>query len=350
MHHQQRRRTLGVTQPGEHAVALVVADQPLETLGAIIAQVEGRFFAVVAVQLAHQGLHGEMLRVAQQVPVQLLVVVPFAPLAELAAHEQQLLARMGPHEGQVQAQVGKLLPAVAGHLAEQRALAVHHLVMGDRQDEMLGEGIEQAEGQLVMMVFAVDGLFLDIGQAVVHPAHVPLVGETEPALARGVADARPGGRFFGYHQGAGHFGMHHLIEVAEELDGLQVLPPAVAVGYPFVVLARVVAVEHRGHRIHAQPVHVVDPQPVQRRSQHEAVHLGPAEVVDEGVPVLVEALEGVRVLVERGAVEAAQAMFVGGKVRRHPVEDHADARAVAGVDEGGEIRRAAMPRGRGEQR
>ncbi|MNO06390.1 hypothetical protein D3C81_2281470 [compost metagenome] len=63
-----------------------------------------------------------------------------------------------------------------------------------------------------------------------------------------------------------------------------------------------------------------------------------------------EALEGVRVLVERRAIEATQAVFVGGKVRRHPVEDHADARAVAGVDEGGEIRRAAMPRGRGEQR
>ncbi len=43
------------------------------------------------------------------------------------------------------------------------------------------------------------------------------------------------------------------------------------------------------------------------------------------------------VLVERGAVEAGQGVGVAGKVRRHPVEDHADALLVQVVDEIAEV-------------
>ena len=39
--------------------------------------------------------------------------------AELLAHEQQLLAGMAPHEAVIGAQVGELLPVVAGHLAQR---------------------------------------------------------------------------------------------------------------------------------------------------------------------------------------------------------------------------------------
>ena len=63
-----------------------------------------------------------------------LIVIPLSPLAKLAAHKQQLLARMGPHETQISAQVGKLLPAITGHFVDQRMLAMHHFVMGDRQE------------------------------------------------------------------------------------------------------------------------------------------------------------------------------------------------------------------------
>ena len=80
--------------------------------------------------------------VLEQVPVEAAVVVPLAPLAELVAHEEQLLARLGVLVAVEQPQVGELLPVVAGHLAEQRALAVDHLVVGERQHEVLGEGVD----------------------------------------------------------------------------------------------------------------------------------------------------------------------------------------------------------------
>ncbi len=57
--------------------------------------------------------------VLQDMPFEAFVVLPFAALAELPAHEQDLLAGMCPHVTVEQAQVGELLPFVARHLADQ---------------------------------------------------------------------------------------------------------------------------------------------------------------------------------------------------------------------------------------
>ena len=65
----------------------------------------------------------------EEPPVQLARLGPLRLLAELGTHEEQLLARVGPHEGEVGPQGGQLLPAVAGHLAQQGALAVDDLVV-----------------------------------------------------------------------------------------------------------------------------------------------------------------------------------------------------------------------------
>ena len=62
--------------------------------------------------------------------------------------------------------------------------AVHHLVVRQRQDEILGEGVEQPEGQLVVMIVAMDRILLHVVQRVVHPAHVPFVAEAEAAVDR----------------------------------------------------------------------------------------------------------------------------------------------------------------------
>ena len=91
--------------------------------------------------------------------------------------------------------------------------------------------------------------------------------------------------------------------------------------------AAVVAIEHRGDGIDAQPVDVEMLQPVERAGDQKALHLAAAEIVDAGVPVVVKAFARIGMLVERRAVEARQAVRIGGKMRRHPVEDDADAGA-----------------------
>ena len=58
-----------------------------------------------------------------------------------------------------------------------------------------------------------------------------------------------------------------------------------------------------------------------------------AVVEDQRAPVAVLALPRIGVLVERGAVEARETVRVLREVAGHPVEDHADAGLVAGVDE-----------------
>ena len=59
-----------------------------------------------------------------------------------------------------------------------------------------------------------------------------------------------------------------------------------------------------------------------------------------------EALARIGVLVERRAVEMRQAMLVDREMRRHPVEDDADAGAMGAVDEAREAVRIAEARRR----
>ena len=56
----------------------------------------------------------------------------------MATKEQYLVDEQGKR-----ARVSEALPLVAGHLAEQRALPVHHLVVDRGADGALGEGPPQ---------------------------------------------------------------------------------------------------------------------------------------------------------------------------------------------------------------
>ena len=132
---------------------------------------------------------------------------------------------------------------------------------------------------------------------------------------------------------AGLLGVRQGVQRAQEVDRLEVLAPAVLVRDPLPRLARVVEVQHRRDRVHAQAVDVVLLEPEERVAQQEAADLVAPVVEDQRAPVQVLALARVLVLVERGAVEAREAVRVLREVAGHPVEQHADARLVAGVDE-----------------
>ena len=81
----------------------------------------------------------------------------------------------------------------------------------------------------------------------------------------------------------------------------------------------------------------------------EVAHLVAAVVEDERAPVGVRAAARIRVLVERGAVEAGEREVVAREVRGHPVEDHARCRgACSVVDELAEVVGGAVARARRE--
>ncbi len=305
---------------------------------------------VGVVEVADQRLHAAVGRVLQQVPVEAARLAPLPLLGDLAPHEEELLARVGPHVAVEGPQVGEALPAVAGHLLQQRPLAVHHLVVAEGQHEALGEGVDEREGELAVVVLAVRRLPAEVAEGVVHPAHVPLEPEPQAALVGGARHAGPGGGLLGHRHGAGLLGVDDPVELLEERHRLEVLAPAVLVGHPLPGLAGVVEVEHGGHRIDAEAVGVHVLEPEQGVGQQEAEDLVAPVVEHERAPVGVRAPSGVGVLVEGGAVEAGQGPLVAGEVGRHPVEQHADAVGVEAVDEG--LERLGRPphRGRGVER
>ena len=222
-------------------------------------------------------------------------MVPFAGLTEFPAHEQQLLAGMTIHEGIQQAQVGELLPLGAGHLAQQRFFQMHHFVVRQRQDEVLVEGVDDAEGQLVVVVATMHRLLLQVEQHIVHPAHVPLEAEAQPAVIGGPRHIRPSGRFLGDHHHARMLGVDHGVGVLDEFDGFQILVAAVLVGNP--VLLGIIQIQHRGHRIDPQPVEMEILQAIQRIGDQEVLDLMATVVEDQRAPVGVFALAWVGVLV-----------------------------------------------------
>jgi hypothetical protein len=217
------------------------------------------------------------------------------------------------HERVQHAQVGGLLPPVAGHLVEQRALAVHHLVVRERQDEVLGVGVEHRERDLVVRPPAVDGVALHVLQDVVHPAHVPLVGEPETAEVHRPAHRGPRGRFLRRGDRPRRVLVRQRVQLPQELHRLEVLAPTVPVGHPLPRLARVVQVQHRRDGVDAQAVDVELPQPEERVAQQEVADLVAAVVEDERAPVLVLALPRVFVLVGGRAVEAREPVRSFGK-------------------------------------
>src|SRR5260370_7619745 len=91
-------------------------------------------------------------RHSQQVPLQAAIVIPLGPLAELVAHEQELLAGMAEHKPVQEPQICELLPLITWHLAQHGTLPVDDLILRERQDDVLSEATNQPKLHLVMLI------------------------------------------------------------------------------------------------------------------------------------------------------------------------------------------------------
>src|SRR5829696_1516176 len=109
----------------EHVLSRRVRLEPAEAFVREVDRPERRLGVVSAVEIANEGLDARVIGIGEQVPVERLRrLAPLALLGELPTHEEELLAGMGPHVAVERPQVLELLPAIAGHFSEQRALAV----------------------------------------------------------------------------------------------------------------------------------------------------------------------------------------------------------------------------------
>ena len=108
----------------------------------------------------------------------------------------------------------------------------------------------------------------------------------------------------------------------------------------------VIEIQHRRHRIDPQAVDGITLQPEQRVRHQEIGHFGAAVIIDQRAPVEVAALQRIGVFVQRGAVEMAEAMRIVGEMPGHPIQQHADAFAMKGIDQCGEVFGRPEPAGR----
>src|SRR5207244_12459134 len=130
------------------------------------------------------------------------------------------------------------------------------------------------------------------------------------ARVEGTRYLREGGRFLGDHHRVRKRGVDVLVNLAEELDGFNVLLAAVAVRNPLAFAPPVIQIQHRRHGIYAQAVHVILIEPEQGVASEKTLDFTPSIVEDERTPVGVLALPGVGMLVKMGAVEVAESGFV----------------------------------------
>jgi hypothetical protein len=63
------------------------------------------------------------------VPIQAFGFGPLVTVAEVVAHEEQLLARVSPHVAKECAERRELLPRITRHAPQQAAFAVDNFVM-----------------------------------------------------------------------------------------------------------------------------------------------------------------------------------------------------------------------------
>ena len=201
-----------------------------------------------------------------------------------------------------------------------------------------------------MVVLAMQRVCAGIGQRVVHPAHVPFVVEAKTASVpvfrwrpRHAGKAR---RLFGDRHRTGPFDADHPIHAAQKVDGFEVFAAAMRVRHPLARFTAVVAVEHRRHRVDTQTVDTVPLQPVERVADQVVADLGPCVVENQCLPVVVKAFARIGVFVQRRAVEIAEPVRVGWKVRWHPVENDPEARSMRGFHQKAEVFRRAEARRR----
>ena len=263
-------------------------------------------------------------------------------MAEFVAHEVELFAGVRVLECIGEAEVCKFLPVVTWHLAEHGTFAVYHFVMAENLYEIFRISIDHAEGELVVVVLAVDGLVLDVAEEVIHPAHVPLVVEAETALLWRTRDARETRRFFGNEDCMRREATHDAVQVLQEFDGVIIDVATVFVRNPLAGALAVVKVEHGCHRIDAEAVAVEFLEPVHGVCNEEVLDFVTAQVENVGAPVRVFALSRVGMLVAGCAVKAAEGVRIFREVGWNPVQDDSDFVLVAEIDKVTELVRRAV--------
>ncbi|MPN53492.1 hypothetical protein SDC9_201156 [bioreactor metagenome] len=99
----------------------------------------------------------------------------------------------------------------------------------------------------------------------------------------------------------------------------------VFVGSPLARRTVVVQIQHGGHRIHPQPINVINLQPEAGGREKKAHYLRPPIVKNPCPPSRVFPLFRVGIFVAAGSVELIQPLLILAEMGGNPVQDHGNA-------------------------
>ena len=136
---------------------IIVVRNPGKSVPGKIVFPQRRVLPVKPVEGTDEMLQHSVGFVVQQQPVQAAFKIPFLELAEFTAHKKQLFPRMCHHIPQERPHPREFLLIAARHFVHQGSLAVHHLVVGNRQDKVFRKSVEKGKGQVVVIEFAEPG-------------------------------------------------------------------------------------------------------------------------------------------------------------------------------------------------
>ena len=127
-----------------NAIVAVIRIDPLETIPIEIHLPERFMLQIELVERFGISQHLRMhIILLHQMPIQTILIIPLNKLTKLTAHKEQFLAWMSHPVTKEVSEPSKLLPVIARHLADQRALAMDYFVMRQRQDKILGKSIHE---------------------------------------------------------------------------------------------------------------------------------------------------------------------------------------------------------------
>ena len=342
-HKQSFLRLPGLARKHQHVFICRNIVDPGEAVRIMIQLIKSRMLQAEMIQRLHVFPHISMILILEQLPLQAFLLIPLVKGRKLLAHKQKLLSRMHHHKAVCSPQVVKLRIPVARHLSHERSFSVHHLVMGQAQDEILTVSINHTEDQLAVMPGTEHRIIVHIAQEVIHPSHIPLEIKSKPVILHRTRHLRPGCRLLCNQERSVLALLKNGIQMLQKLYCLQVFLSAVDVRHPLSVIFSIIQIQHRGHCVHADAVCMINLCPVQGIGNQEVFHLRPAVIVDQSAPVGMAALPGIQMLIQAGAVKGCQSKGVSREMGGHPVQNHADSLAVHIVHKIHEVLRGAVP-------
>ncbi len=231
-----------------------------------------------------------MTRISKKQPIEPLVETPFDKLSEFAAHEQKFFAGVRHHKAQIRFQPFEFVLVTYGDFVDKTVLAVHDFVMRKRQYIIFAVCVRQRKRQFVVHSLPEKRIGLDIRQGIVHPTHVPLEIEAQPADVGRHRYHRIRRAFFRNREKSLVRGKQRDVHLLQKLFRFEIVISAEFVRQPFPVLSAIIKIKHARDGVHANSVDMIIRCPEVGGGYQETSDFGLAVVVNLSAPLVMFAL------------------------------------------------------------